>query len=631
MKRTSRQKGNVKGKRKKRSGKSQAIENQGSQVNHSENVDTNYSKGKIDRKSLTYYTSNNVIRTTVGNKYLLYKKVRYAQAHGGASSNTMGNEHREHNRQMNLTKEREPRSFWERRDNLKNQYRKWREVDGESGWTPYCGRVWGLAGKICTANISHPSKQTKHRATIGKATASRVKAANANTYSSAKPSQIHQSIGDENIFSLEHINVNGLSTRNGMVEVENFFGIMQDMEASVFGVAEHTLDVAQPVVKKLVRDTSKKVDKYAKLEMGTCSTETAEYHWKPGGTMIGVSGRWSSRVMGQGSDELGRWSWVDLRGKGAKVIRIYSAYRVSQEKVTHAGVLTACQQQYRALVKAEHKVLSPKQAFLADLEHELTLWGKNDKHETIVMLDSNETLAEGKEFKAFTENVHLTDAMETLDPSLLEDPTYLWGKRRIDYILLSQGVVGAAIKGGHHPFHQYVVSDHKGVYVHFDARELFAVGTADLSHISQRKILLSHRDIVLKYITKLESLYKEHRIMPRLDKIRLQIERASTDEHRKCLFNKLDKLDVERVRLMVAAEKYAGRAPPKGTYAWSPLLEKVGQTITYWKMRLTVVQEGYVNPARLERLQKRLKIKNVDINNKKAVMSKLKQAWKDLR
>ena len=100
-------------------------------------------------------------------------------------------------------------------------------------------------------------------------------------------------------------------------------------------------------------------------------------------------------------------------------------------------------------------------------------------------------------------------------------------------------------------------------------------------------------------------------ILVKLVKIKFKIERAVTAEHRKCMFHKLDKLDAERVRLMVAAEKYAGRAPPKGFYAWSPLLEKVGQTITYWKMRLTVIQEGYVNPERLERMQKRLNIENV--------------------
>ena len=64
--------------------------------------------------------------------------------------------------------------------------------------------------------------------------------------------------------------MHGLRTKYGMAEVKNFFGIMQDMEAGVFGAVEHTLDVAQPAVKKLVRDISRKVDKHVKLEIGTC-------------------------------------------------------------------------------------------------------------------------------------------------------------------------------------------------------------------------------------------------------------------------------------------------------------------------------------------------------------------------
>ena len=43
------------------------------------------------------------------------------------------------------------------------------------------------------------------------------------------------------------------------------------------------------------------------------------------------------------------------------------------------------------------------------------------------------------------------------------------------------------------------------------------------------------------------------------------------------------------------------------------------------------MREGDVNPERVMRMEKKLKIKHVEIKNKSEVMSKLKQAWKDLR
>ena len=104
------------------------------------------------------------------------------------------------------------------------------------------------------------------------------------------------------------------------------------------------------------------------------------------------------------------------------------------------------------------------------------------------------------------------DVISVLNPSLVEDPMYLWGRRRIDFILVSQGALLAAVKGGHHLFNQHVVSDHKGVYVYFNARELFDVGSMDQTHFAFRRLVLSRRDIVRKYMDKLENLYVEHNI-----------------------------------------------------------------------------------------------------------------------
>ena len=189
--------------------------------------------------------------------------------------------------------------------------------------------------------------------------------------------------------------------------------------------------------------------------------------------MVGVAGRWSSRVRGGGSDDMGRWSWVDLKGKGNKMIRVVSAYRVSQVQAETAGPHTACQQQYKALVRKKNKIVSPRQAFMADFEHSLRLWSQVEGHELIIMMDANEDLREKKDLRTFCEALNLVDAVEMLSPDLVGDQTYLWGRKRLDYIFLSHGVAGAAVKAGHHHFHQYVVSDHKGVYAHFVAQDLF--------------------------------------------------------------------------------------------------------------------------------------------------------------
>ena len=82
---------------------------------------------------------------------------------------------------------------------------------------------------------------------------------------------------------------------------------------------------------------------------------------------------------------------------------------------------------------------------------------------------------------------------------------------------------------------------------------------------------------------------------------------------------------------MLVAEKYAGHSPIKRTHAWLPMLEKVGQTITFWKLQLTKVREGHVNPERIQRLAEKLKIIDTNPKGKKEVMAKIKAARNDLK
>ena len=70
-----------------------------------------------------------------------------------------------------------------------------------------------------------------------------------------------------------------------------------------------------------------------------------------GETLVGVSGKWASRAESGGSDHMGRWSWIDMRGEKGKMIRMVSAYRVSQCNTKYAGETTSCEQQMRSQQK----------------------------------------------------------------------------------------------------------------------------------------------------------------------------------------------------------------------------------------------------------------------------------------
>ena len=104
-------------------------------------------------------------------------------------------------------------------------------------------------------------------------------------------------------------------------------------------------------------------DKYSNVQLSSNMDERFDSKWKPGGTLLGVSGKRSSRAESGGSDRLGRCSWIDLGGKKGKIIRVMSAYRVSQESPDKVGDLTACKQQVRSLLKRGVRKPNPKRLF----------------------------------------------------------------------------------------------------------------------------------------------------------------------------------------------------------------------------------------------------------------------------
>ena len=142
---------------------------------------------------------------------------------------------------------------------------------------------------------------------------------------------------------------------------------------------------------------------------------------------------------------------------------------------------------------------------------------QNSLHETVIMLDANEAVDDKKELKAFQKSLALVDAVALLNPTAAKESTYLWGRNRLDYVFLSKGLQQAAVKAGHHLFHQHIISDHKGIYVHFNAFEFFELEEMDRAHFVHRKLVLHRRDITQRYILKLEELYRDHQILQRVD------------------------------------------------------------------------------------------------------------------
>ena len=69
----------------------------------------------------------------------------------------------------------------------------------------------------------------------------------------------------------------------------------------------------------------------------------------------------------------------------------------------------------------------------------ITAWRDNKINRDIILVaDMNEFIGERKDLHDFCQHNDLIDVISLLYPDKNADPTYLWGTKRIDYILISQ-------------------------------------------------------------------------------------------------------------------------------------------------------------------------------------------------
>ena len=294
--------------------------------------------------------------------------------------------------------------------------------------------------------------------------------------------------------------------------------------------------------------------------------------------------------------------------------------------------MTSCRQQWRSYIRRGIKEPNPKALMLKELGSFIQKWSNlSPNHLVLLMMDSNEELKYGSQLHNFTLQNNLVDAIETLNPAYKDDKTYIHGSTRIDHIFLSPELAEIALKAGHHQFHQHFMTDHKGVYVHFHADDFFESPKIDKTHFSFRALRLDRRDIVEKYIEELKKIYKDNKFIERMDKAVDKIEKATTKEERTCAFQYFDRLDLEREQYMRAAEKKAGVTRKTGTYEWSPTLEKSGQQVTYWKLRMYKSKGGDIAEQRLQQYREDNQIQDSNSNEIKYIKQRLSEAWQQLR
>ena len=228
---------------------------------------------------------------------------------------------------------------------------------------------------------------------------------------------------------------------------------------------------------------------------------TTQSRYQPGGTLLTITGHNTGRIADTGSDPWGRFCWYLLRGRRDEGILLITAYRVCHRKSDNPGPLTAFQQQYTLMRQAGIAEPNPRQSLLDDLS-KLIHTHRAKGYRPILMMDANGDYRAQRSpdisLANFITNSHLIDPFYDKFNSCPR--TYLYGSKRIDYILIDPALSLSTRSVGYLGTHMGADSDHCMAFIDFDERQLFnGIINRPVPHHS-REILIAQTDKVQEFI-----------------------------------------------------------------------------------------------------------------------------------
>ena len=328
------------------------------------------------------------------------------------------------------------------------------------------------------------------------------------------------------------------------------------------------------------------------VKMATSSSPIqfdSNHHWKPGGVLLVLLGRWASAATTSRPDTLGRWTSISIRGQERQVT-IFSVYNCVHTRLANAGPSTVFAQQYATLKAAGITHPIPRTQFIHDLRIELQ--NRQRHHEHIIVLgDLNETVGRDPNmFASLSSEFNLFDPHNFFLGDSAAIPTYSRGSRRIDYCFLSHPLRQSYIACGFNLFHELYHSDHRAHYIDLRLPQFLGQLPPTLAPPSLRAI--SSRSLSITKFVDITFAHLQH--TNAFSHLRVLEDTAASLPHPWLLANKIDTL------LQQAFDHACSQClkPPKPP--WSRNLHQASQRVRYWKTHLSGLQTGISNTSTLD-------------------------------
>ena len=416
---------------------------------------------------------------------------------------------------------------------------------------------------------------------------------------------------------LFHINLNGITYQNNYLEWEMTIAYLMEMQVDIFGLTEVNLDLNNGIVKDKLIQGGKHFDPYLRMAVSSSKQEVGKSPFKMGGTVTGSNGCWSGRIQKQGSDRLGRWSYMSLQAQKGNLVTIITVYLPRKPSKEGRGT-TIYQQMEADLLKRDKKLLDPRKELLTDL-HKFLDSEKKNGNTVLLMGDMKDNLGmENGQVRQFLESTGLRMTYSTRHGEESTLPaTHDRGSACLDLIGCSKNVPNDAIvRAGFAPFYFNFFTDHRGVYVDLNIDSIFNCARPDTTRQIYKRFTTRHVPKCSKYLRKLEELFETSRIFQEVDELETRYVENGTspDEHEKEKIIRRTKILFDKVTsFMLCAERYAGPMPYKDGFPDSPKLRETAFTVIRLKKYLRFISLGTIKSEKSEKEKVKVDLKNAQL------------------
>ena len=326
----------------------------------------------------------------------------------------------------------------------------------------------------------------------------------------------------ENTYRVYFSNPNGFKldqTGGGYAEICEE---MRRMNVDTWGAAETNVDSTRHTVKDIIHKTTRKHFEFSKICFGSSAIPSRKSFYKPGGTFLGTQGKTITRIVKQGTDLLGRWSYQVFRYRNNGRLTIISCYQVCKQQVRNLNPegenvvhsYTATAQQLSMLRQAGRRE-EPRDAFIMDLKGFIK--DEQEQHAKILLLgDFNESLEESNSgILGLISDCGLVDLLPQ-EHNGSSFGTHIAGSERIDLAFASESVANALRNCCYEPVHVRTRGDHRPIILDFDSQMLFGNESQGLASLPEREFTIKDKKAVREYIKAKHRYLTEHNFQHRL-------------------------------------------------------------------------------------------------------------------